>query len=82
MVIGLSLNLDRPAYAAAFAELQRLTGPARGAPAEVAGSTGDLRVTSTLQGEHYTVVTISGTIDARALRLLAARRGERWGRRR
>jgi len=72
MVIGLSLNLDRPAHVAAFAELQRLMGPARGAPAEVAGDTGDLTVTSTLRGKHYTVVTVGGSIDARALRLLAA----------
>ncbi|MEV0074188.1 STAS domain-containing protein [Amycolatopsis sp. NPDC050768] len=72
MVIGLSLTLDQPAYVAAFAELQRLTRQARGAPAETTGKTEDLTVTSTLRGEHYTVVTVSGSIDARALRLLAA----------
>jgi hypothetical protein len=72
MVNGLSLNLDQPAYAAAFAELQRLTGQARGAPADVAGATGNFTVTSTLRGGHYTVVTVGGSIDARALRLLAA----------
>ncbi|MEW2505968.1 STAS domain-containing protein [Amycolatopsis sp. CA-161197] len=57
---------------AAFAELQRLTGQARGAPAEAAHTTGDLTVTSTMRGERYTVVTIGGSIDARALRLLSA----------
>src|SRR5947209_49396 len=67
MVNELSLNLDQPAYAAAFAELQRLTGQARGAPPEVAGTTGNFTVTSTLRGDHHTVVTVGGSIDARAL---------------
>jgi anti-anti-sigma regulatory factor len=72
MVNGLSPHLDRPAYAAAFAELQRLSGQARGAPAELARTTGNFTVTSTLRDDHYTVVTVGGSIDARALRLLAA----------
>jgi anti-anti-sigma regulatory factor len=72
MVNELSLNLDQPAYAAAFAELQRLTGQARGAPVDVGRTTGNFTVTSTLHGDRYTVVTVGGSIDARALRLLAA----------
>ncbi|WP_326954041.1 STAS domain-containing protein [Amycolatopsis sp. NBC_01286] len=68
MVNGLALNLDQPAYAAAFAELHRLTGQPRG----VSGATTDLTVTSTLRDDHHTVVTVGGSIDARALRLLAA----------
>ncbi|EMD26064.1 STAS domain-containing protein [Amycolatopsis azurea] len=72
MVNGLSLDLDQPAYVAAFAELQRLTGRARGAPLDVAGIAGNFTVTSTLRDDHYTVVTVGGSIDARALRLLAA----------
>ncbi|MGW4398957.1 STAS domain-containing protein [Amycolatopsis nivea] len=66
-----SLNLDQPGYAAAFAELRRLTGRAGGVPLDV-GAAGDFTVTSTLRDDHYTVVTVGGSIDARALRLLAA----------
>jgi anti-anti-sigma regulatory factor len=72
MVNELLLNLYQPAYTAAFAELQRLTRQARGAPADVGGTTGNFTVTSTLHGDRYTVVTVGGSIDARALRLLAA----------
>ncbi|MET7995898.1 STAS domain-containing protein [Amycolatopsis sp. NPDC005232] len=68
MVNELSLNLDQPAYAVAFAELHRLTGPAR----EVAATAANFTVTSTLRDDHHTVVTVRGPIDARALRLLAA----------
>jgi len=72
MVNELSPNLDQPAYVAAFTELHRLTGQASGAPAELAGTAESFTVTSTLRGDHHTVVTVGGSIDARALRLLAA----------
>lgn len=72
MAKGLSLNLGQRAYVSVLAELQRLTGRARGAPPEVAGTAGNLTVTSTLRDDGCTVVTVSGSIDARALRLLTA----------
>ncbi|WP_020664662.1 STAS domain-containing protein [Amycolatopsis benzoatilytica] len=72
MANGLSLNLDQPAYVAAYAELQRLTGRPSDVSPDVAGTTGNLTVTSTLRDDHHTVVTVGGSVDARALRLLAA----------
>ncbi|WP_344880431.1 hypothetical protein [Allokutzneria multivorans] len=55
MVTGLSLNLDQPAYVAAFAEW------ARGAPPGGGGTTEN----------HHTVVTIGGAVGAQALHILA-----------
>ncbi|GAA5121930.1 hypothetical protein [Haloechinothrix salitolerans] len=78
MASGLSLTLDQPTHVAALAELQRFTGRARGAPPEVAGTTGNLTVTSTLRDDHYTVVAAGGSIDARALPFLP-RTSPGWG---
>jgi anti-anti-sigma regulatory factor len=55
---------------AALTELGRRTG--QELVALVEDSADEIRVTSTLRGDHYTVVTVSGPIDARAISLLAA----------
>jgi len=70
MVTVLSDNFDEPRRLAALAELEHLM--AHALTTAVAGTAGELTVTSTLRGQHYTVVTVGGTIDARAIHLLTA----------
>ncbi len=66
MVIALPHAKDRASHAAALAELERLTTQA------LAPAGNELTVGSTLRGDHHTVVTVGGSVDERAIRLLGA----------
>ena len=70
MATAFTRNLDQPWRTAALDELERLTGTV--VPGGSGESSGELTVTSTLRDHNYTVVTVSGSISARAIRLLAA----------
>ncbi|HEY0447808.1 STAS domain-containing protein [Actinophytocola sp.] len=70
MVTGLSHRFDGLERMTALAELERLMG--RALVRAMADSTGELTVSSTLRGGHYTVVTVGGSVDTQGLRRLAA----------
>jgi anti-anti-sigma regulatory factor len=66
MVIALPRTVDQASRATALAELERLMTQA------LAPAGNELTVGSTLRGDYHTVVMIGGSVDERAIRLLAA----------